>query len=1398
MKKILKEFICCLILVLTTNIAFGQAQIVDFSPPTEMLQRGQESQAIVTVKNIGSSTRSFWVGLSFAHKTTSSEEWPTGWYDIYPVQVELTPGQRKSVILNFSLHESIVGGEYYATSAVWGSFNQDTYLMEERLDDTRNYSKWVDLDGLGMLSFSLDSSGQTLKDIPAQFLDFISTLTSEVTMDVAYENGRKPLLMLSAGKDYTIGGIPVSAGGALFFDLADLCEITPEGKAGFVSMWKKASLGAVSKNGNLLPKSVLIGGGLIYHDFNPREPGLADYLPTTLSFGNVSTPFFSFSVCSISSIDSVEWFSVVPNGTTGVGLSIEEASLDLGSCEIQKDILLSALSPAVGLVQDAYLSAQEYSDVVMERLENLLAGSVLDSCTLDDGDIPVALGDWNGPLEASVRYGISLVDNFYKVEIPEGQKKLSIISKDATGSGGLAMRYGSRPDHYLHDEEYTQSTSIPGTLVVQNPPSGTYYFSVGTTESYQNCYVSAICQSTHSLTVNAFYSISVQVVPDDTNGLGSDATPFNRTYFSGETVTLTAPYSAGDRLFKEWRVGENYYSSARSISVMLNADKTVEAIYENEPTGDLEVAGSENPETLEISIAPGNGRCFGIHVFNTGQSSVTVDCSKSGAAANWATLESSSFALEGQEFRRHKVTINVPDETDSGVYSLNVKYNSVTYPIAIRVAASGDDYFEKVDSGSVWVNGNNSATTYVFDNSSYTSFAISGKYQTFAQTYLRLSKSEYLNAGDYRLHVSVNNLNADAKHDLKIYMNNEYVGQIQAEKVAKGSSSGFFINNIDWASLVEGLNVVTFKLSSYDSSDETQRWQIHDTIFITTDKTTSAWGAPVDIDIPYNIWDDIKDGFMKNAKLYANVDQVGSEGKIYLFNNGEEVASNTIKSSDSGDDEYWSLSKSELEEDNNYFVLKGDTSTEPRVLLSNMKLVITFNNADPVLEIVKELGSNQVQVGEQVGVTVTVVNTREGSTTGYDTDLRDGLPDGLKTVSGSLNKNCSKIDFEEMVTNTYKVKGSQPGRYILPSARIAYENIDGDDFIDESSIAILEVSGGALDVVETVQLQTNGADVVIACAADVLAAGGSHIADADVVANLYKDNIGSWDLVEEWSLGYDPQSSTYTAQSPPLEVGDYKVVINASREFYDDGQSGEHLFSIVPTYRLTVIKGAGGGSAYTNGQAVTITADQPLLGKVFDRWIGATQHISSAISPQTTVTMPASNITVEAAYMDKYYSLNVVSEYGVPVPSTGESRIKKDSIVDCLVTSFDEQGTTRYLSEGWAMTGNEPFSGTANSFSMTITNDASLVWFWSTNYYLTVVTSTNGTVDVSNGWKSADSTLILTADPDSGHKVKHWLMNDEVTAKGQKKLTVEITEPTVIQVFFEKIKAMPWLNLLLE
>ena len=66
-----------------------------------------------------------------------------------------------------------------------------------------------------------------------------------------------------------------------------------------------------------------------------------------------------------------------------------------------------------------------------------------------------------------------------------------------------------------------------------------------------------------------------------------------------------------------------------------------------------------------------------------------------------------------------------------------------------------------------------------------------------------------------------------------------------------------------------------------------------------------------------------------------------------------------------------------------------------------------------------------------------------------------------------------------------------------------------------------------------------------------------------------------------------------------------------------------------PTYALTVNSGSGSG-AYTAGTVVTISANAPPAGQVFDTWSGAT--VANAALATTTLTMPAASTSVTALY----------------------------------------------------------------------------------------------------------------------------------------------------------------------
>jgi hypothetical protein len=84
------------------------------------------------------------------------------------------------------------------------------------------------------------------------------------------------------------------------------------------------------------------------------------------------------------------------------------------------------------------------------------------------------------------------------------------------------------------------------------------------------------------------------------------------------------------------------------------------------------------------------------------------------------------------------------------------------------------------------------------------------------------------------------------------------------------------------------------------------------------------------------------------------------------------------------------------------------------------------------------------------------------------------------------------------------------------------------------------------------------------------------------------------------------------------------------------------------------------------------------------------------------------------------YTLTVVSPFGATTPGAGPhvfvegtpltpQGLPAPTVTDGIVT--------QYLCLGWDMTGNAPFSGNQSSFTMIVTNNATLTWFFSTNVY---------------------------------------------------------------------------------
>ena len=124
------------------------------------------------------------------------------------------------------------------------------------------------------------------------------------------------------------------------------------------------------------------------------------------------------------------------------------------------------------------------------------------------------------------------------------------------------------------------------------------------------------------------------------------------------------------------------------------------------------------------------------------------------------------------------------------------------------------------------------------------------------------------------------------------------------------------------------------------------------------------------------------------------------------------------------------------------------------------------------------------------------------------------------------------------------------------------------------------------------------------------------------------------------------------------------------------------------TYAVTVTNGTGGGN-YAPGATVTITANAPATGKVFDKWTtndGVT--FASATSATTTFTMPAKAVAVSATYKNASYKVTLNKNGGTI--NSGNVTSYTYGTETTLPTNVTKTG---YRFDGWYA--NDKFTGSA-------------------------------------------------------------------------------------------------------
>ena len=118
--------------------------------------------------------------------------------------------------------------------------------------------------------------------------------------------------------------------------------------------------------------------------------------------------------------------------------------------------------------------------------------------------------------------------------------------------------------------------------------------------------------------------------------------------------------------------------------------------------------------------------------------------------------------------------------------------------------------------------------------------------------------------------------------------------------------------------------------------------------------------------------------------------------------------------------------------------------------------------------------------------------------------------------------------------------------------------------------------------------------------------------------------------------------------------------------------------------------------------------------------------------------------------------LTIQSAHGTGAPVTGIYTQLAGAVLTNRMSSPDTQGATQFVCAGWTMTGHEPASGTGTEVIFTLTNNATLTWLWTTNYWLAPTSGPNGSIDRVAGWRANGEVVVITATADPYYHFTIW------------------------------------------
>lgn len=138
---------------------------------------------------------------------------------------------------------------------------------------------------------------------------------------------------------------------------------------------------------------------------------------------------------------------------------------------------------------------------------------------------------------------------------------------------------------------------------------------------------------------------------------------------------------------------------------------------------------------------------------------------------------------------------------------------------------------------------------------------------------------------------------------------------------------------------------------------------------------------------------------------------------------------------------------------------------------------------------------------------------------------------------------------------------------------------------------------------------------------------------------------------------------------------------------------------------------------------------------------------SDALVPQTNLLFAGTH---------GLYRLEIATVHGTANPPAGTTTNVHGTVFSNSIAVPAPANGTQFFCTGWTLAGHDPATGATTNFTLTVTNDAVLVWTWTTNYWLDTAAAAHGAVDVADAWQPAGATTQIAASADAYYHFTTW------------------------------------------